>query len=202
MTEVGRVLYASTTEYAFGTHVVQARETAPPFGALVRSESARAHVYALVYDVRVNDDALVRQLVVSPDLDEEYIEDQHSNRQVPVELSTLAVGFREPPSGMQTPGAAIQRRLPPQPPMSLDRVLACNDEELRAFTERFDYFALVLSAKNTPAEDLLAAHLRLAAAARPQAERHAFLVRAGRELARLLTGDLLRLDALLRQLQE
>jgi hypothetical protein len=45
---------------------------------------------------------------------------------------------------------------------------------------------------------LLVAHLRMAAAARPPAQRQFFLEDAGRELARLLGGDLLRLDAILR----
>src|SRR5436309_1511936 len=93
-TEVGRVLYASTTEYAFGCHVAQARQSAPAFGAVVRADGARADIYGLVYDVRVNDDPLVRQLVVAAGLSEEYIEDQRHNRHVPVELTTLAVGFR------------------------------------------------------------------------------------------------------------
>jgi hypothetical protein len=193
--EVGRVLYASTTEYAFGCRAARAREVAPAFGALVRAESARADVYGLVFDVRVNDDPLVRQLAVAPGLESEYVEDQRHNRHVPVEITTLAVGFR-------LPGEALQQRLPPHPPLSLDRVLTCDDAELRAFSERQDYLHLVLAARQVPAEELLAAHLRLAAAARPASERHAFLVRAGKELARLMTGDLLRLDALLRRLRD
>jgi len=71
---------------------------------------------------------------------------------------------------------------------------------MRAFTARFDYFRLVLEAREVPADELLAASLRAAAAARPASEREAFLVEAGRELARLLAGDPVRLEGLLRRL--
>lgn len=193
--EVGRVLYASTAEYAFGCPAVEAQLSAPEFGALVCSESTRAAVYGLVFDVRVNDDPLVRQLAVTRELAPEYVADQLYNRHVPVEITTLAVGYR-------TPEGELRRALPPQPPMSLDRVLACSPAELAEFSERHDYFGLLLGATTpVPAEELLAAHLRLAAAARPPAQRRPFLVRAGRELARLLTGDLLRLDAILRRMK-
>ncbi|MGD1996933.1 MAG: hypothetical protein PVH62_09185, partial [Anaerolineae bacterium] len=73
-------------------------------------------------------------------------------------------------------------------------------DEVIAFTQRFDYFRLVLDAPTVPADALLTASLRLAAAARPAGEGEEFLVEAGRELARLLAGDLQRLDGMLRRL--
>ncbi|MFN3763530.1 MAG: hypothetical protein ACK4WK_10070, partial [Anaerolineae bacterium] len=72
--------------------------------------------------------------------------------------------------------------------------------EVREFTRRLDYFRLVLGARDVPADELLVASLRFAVAARPPEEREGFLLEAGRELARLLGGDLLRLDGLLRQI--
>jgi hypothetical protein len=89
--------------------------------------------------------------------------------------------------------------LPPQPPLSLDEIHACTTEELAAFTERFDYFRLVLDNGDLPVDELLAANLRYAAAARGDDEN--FLVSAGRELARLLAMDLYRLDAILRRIR-
>jgi hypothetical protein len=84
--------------------------------------------------------------------------------------------------------------------MSLARILTCTDEELREFTDRFDYFRLVLDSRDLLSDELLAAHLRSAAQARDKA-RDAFLVGAGRELARLLAMDLVRLDAILRRIR-
>jgi hypothetical protein len=78
---------------------------------------------------------------------------------------------------------------------------ALSPAETRRFCERPDWIALVLGAPEIPADDLLAASLRIAAEARPEAERGEFLVNAGRECARLLSHDLARLDNLLRALQ-
>jgi hypothetical protein len=52
-----------------------------------------------------------------------------------------------------------------------------------------------------PADELLAASLRTAGDVRQEDEREGFLVAAGRELARLLAGDPMRLEGLLRRLQ-
>ena len=85
--------------------------------------------------------------------------------------------------------------------MALDWLYQCTDEEVRAFTSRFDYFRLVLEAREVPADELLAASLRIAAAARPESDRAALLTEAGRELARLLAGDPVRLEGLLLRLR-
>ena len=50
-------------------------------------------------------------------------------------------------------------------------------------------------------DELLAASLRTAATAHPEGEGGPFLVEAGRELARLLAGDPVRLEGLLRRLR-
>jgi hypothetical protein len=85
--------------------------------------------------------------------------------------------------------------------VALDTLYLCRPQQVVDFTRRLDYFRLVLAAPQVPADDLLVASLHIAAAARPESERAGFLVEAGRELARLLAGDLLRLDGVLRQLQ-
>jgi hypothetical protein len=85
--------------------------------------------------------------------------------------------------------------------VTLDWLYQCSDEEVRAFTAQFDYFRLVLEAREVPADELLAASLRAGAAARPENERDTYLVDAGRELVRLLAGHPTRLEGLLRRLQ-
>jgi len=111
---------------------------------------------------------------------------------VPIEVGVLVVGYRR--------GTEIHHRLPPQPPLSLDIIHTCASDELVAFTERFDYFRLVLDNRDLPCDELIAASLRAAAEAR-QAQGYGFLVEAGRELARLLALDPARLDAVLRRLR-
>jgi hypothetical protein len=190
--QVGRVLRAGTRGFAVGCAVMQ--PDIPAFGSLVRAEgqTPESAIYGLIYDVSVEDDPFVRQFI-SADPPEEVVRDQRENRQVPIEVSVLAVGCSD--------AGTIRQCLPAQPPVTLDWLYQCADEEIQAFTTRFDYFRLVLDAREVPADELLGASLRAAAAARPEGERETFLVEAGRELARLLAGDLVRLEGLLRRLR-
>jgi len=192
---VGRVLRAGTRGFAIGCTVMQ--PDIPAFGSFVRADGLRpgSAIFGLIYDVSVEDDPFVRQFI-SADPPEEVVRDQRENRQVPIEVSVLAVGARQGPDD-----ETIRHCLPAQPPVTLDWLYQCTAEEIRAFTTRFDYFRLVLDAREVPADELLAASLRAAAAARPGDEREAFLVEAGRELVRLLAGDPVRLEGLLRRLR-
>jgi hypothetical protein len=189
---IGRVLNASTTGFAVGCRVPLS--DVPAFGALARvsAQSGRCQVYGMIYDIYVDDDPLVRQLSSLPDPDEEVIQDQLRNRHIPIEVSLLVAGHRA--------NGRIVHSLPPQPPLSLDRVYLCDEAELVEFTSAFDYFGLVLAMRQIPADELLSAHLRLAAAARG-ADGRRFLVEAGRELARLLGGNLVLLENVLRRIR-
>ncbi|MFQ6100707.1 MAG: hypothetical protein ACE5OS_05680 [Anaerolineae bacterium] len=190
--QVGRVLRAGTRSFTIGCAVMQ--PDIPAFGSFVRAEGQTpgSAIYGLIYDVSVEDDPFVRQFI-GTNPPEEVVRDQRENRQVPIEVSVLAVGCGD--------GENVRHCLPAQPPVTLDWLYQCSDEEVQTFTARFDYFRLVLEAREVPADELLAASLRAAAAARPEDERETFLVEAGRELARLLAGDPVRLEGLLRRLR-
>lgn len=188
--EVGRIIRSSTTRFAVGCQVL--RPQVPVFGALVKVRVLDDQVYGLIHDVRMEDDPFVRQMAAADGLPPEYVEDQRRNRQVPIEVGVLVVGYRR--------GDSVHHRLPPQPPLSLDVIHTCDDGDLVEFTGRFDYFRLVLDNRDVPADELLAANLRYAAEARDSGGRE-FLVEAGRELARLLAVDLPRLDAILRRIR-
>jgi hypothetical protein len=195
---VGRVLRAGTRGFVIGCTVM--RPDIPAFGSFVRAEGQvpGSTIYGLIYDVSVEDDPFVRQFI-SADPPEEVVRDQRENRQVPIEVSVLAVGVNR---GLGADDESIRHCLPAQPPVTLDWLYQCTDEEVRTFTSRCDYFRLVLESREVPADELLAASLRAAAAARPQNEREMFLVEAGRELARLLAGEPVRLEGLLRRLRD
>ncbi len=189
---VGRIIRSSTTRFAVGCQVL--RPQVPAFGSLVKVPALGGdQIFGLIHDVRMEDDPFVRQMAVTEGVPPEYIEDQRHNRQVPIEVSVLVVGYRH--------GEEIHQRLPPQPPLSLDVIHTCTPDELVAFTGQFDYFRLVLDSRDLPADELLAANLRYAAEARGSDEGQSFLVNAGRELARLLAMDLYRLDAILRRIR-
>ena len=194
---VGRVLRSSTTSFTVGCRQLIAAQDqlVPEFGALVRADAANgACVYGLIYNVTIEDDAFVRQLVAAGVESAEIIEDQRQKRQVPVVVDVLVVG-----SGR---GLEVWHRLPAQPPSTLDQIYLCNNAELVRFTERHDWLRLVLAAQDVPADALLVAALRAAGAARKATGQDAaYLIAAGRELAKLLALDLTRLDGILRGVQ-
>lgn len=189
---IGEIIQTSTTSF-----VAQCCELgqAPPFGGLVRVSCPTGAVFGLVYRITtgglepgslavmrgrsgVRDEAIFRE---NPDL----------LAVLRTEFAALIVGFRA--------DGQIRQYLPPQPPPLHWSVYVCDDREVVELSSALDYFRTVLAAGEGPVDELLAAHVRQAAAARPSDEREAFRIRAGRELARLLSRDYERLTAILRR---
>ena len=188
---VGRVLRASTRGFACGTHSTRI-DYRHDFGAFVKVPAANdpdVMVMGLIYAVEIKDDLLISELVMADSVDANVLRDQRENRLIPVEISVLNVGFRE--------GARIVHSLPPRPPMSLSAVSLCTAEEVYEFTQRFDFFRLVVNASEVPSDDLIAATLRYTQLAYPEPDRYDFMVRAGRHLTSVIGGDLRRLSSIL-----
>ena len=189
---IGRVLSSSTAGFSVGARMSQI--DAPAFGMIVRAQPRsenREVIYGLLYDIHIDDDPMVKQLVLADSMSEETIRDQHHHRIVPVEMDVIAIGY-------QVYESEIRHALPPRPPLSLDPVYLCPPQETAAVLGRFDYFRMVLGNGQVPSEQLLAAALLNSVGAYPEDEQYDFLVRAGREAARLLSNDMSRLDNLLR----
>ncbi|MEZ4768788.1 MAG: hypothetical protein R2844_10245 [Caldilineales bacterium] len=193
-TQLGRVLRASTGSFCVGCRTMAAG--LPQFGSLVRTEAtAGGAILGLIYDVRVDDDPFVRQLIAAGDLTPEYVEDQRQRRQVPVEVNVLVVGG-------QGDDGRIFHYLPPQPPATLSWAELCSPAEVRRFGQRMDFLRTVLNAADAPADELAAAALRQVAAVQGSRDlENAYLVRAGQELARLLGRDPMRLDGILQRMR-
>lgn len=184
---IGRVLRASTRGFSCGTHSTRIGQH-HDFGAFVRAPVANDEnqwVIGLISAVEIKDDLMVSELVMAEWVNPTVLRDQRENRMIPVEIAVLNVGYYV--------GGGFVHSFPPRPPMSLSEVTLCAPEEVSAFTNRLDFFRLVLQASEVPSEDLLAMALRYALNCRPYEEREAFRVAAGRQLAKLLTGDLRRL---------
>ena len=192
---VGRVLRSSTAGFSIGCRVL--REDVPEFGAFVKVAQGNtplrgAQITGLIYDVQFVDDPLVRQIITADSMPTELRLDQ-SQRLAPIEISVMVVGFAR--------NGLVYQHLPPQPPETLDQIVTCTPDEVVAFTREFIFLRTILNAKEAPSDELAAACLRTAAAARPEAERRSFLLQAGRELARLLAGDPVRLEGILRRIK-
>jgi len=183
---VGRVLRSSTAGFSIGCRML--RQDVPEFGAFVKVAQGSYQVIGLIYDVQFADDPLVRQIIAADSMPEELRKDQ-AQRLAPIEISVLVVGFVR--------AGRVYQHLPPQPPATLDQIVMCTHDEVSEFTRELTFLRTILDAQHVPADELAAACLRLAAAARPETLRRAFLVEAGRELARLLADDPVRLEGIL-----
>lgn len=190
---VGRVLRASTRGFTCGTQSNKV-DYKHDFGAFVSAPIANdesIHVIGLIYAVEIKDDMLVNELVMAEAVNSNIMRDQRENRMVPMEISVLNIGCRYG-------DGTIIHSLPPRPPMSLSMVELCSREQVLSFTQRHDFYPLVLNSAEVPSDDLLAAAIRYASWQYEDAtHRYDFLVRCGRAIARQLSHDLKRLEHVL-----
>lgn len=180
--QIGFLLRASTSGCVVGCRVASLEY--PQLGAMVSIRpSPDLTIYGLIYDMHIDDDGLVRQLVTTENIKPEVIEDNRNNRTVPVEISIVFIGFRQ--------NDQIFHLLPPRPPLTLDEVFLCTDDELYDFTasERFGYFRHILRGQDYPTAELLASHLKLAAYAQQNKQNEGWINAAIQELITLLRDD-------------
>ena len=152
----GRLLRSNTRGCVVGCQVSQ---PAPAFGSMINIPTKTGKVFGLVYDIHIDDDGLVRQLAAAGSVPDEVIFDNRINRNVPVEMSIIFIGY--------SVENKISHLLPPRPPLSLDDMYICDPEDLRNFTSagHFGYFRHIISGQDVPAGELLAAHLQAASTA-------------------------------------
>lgn len=180
--EIGRMLRAGTSGFVAGCRVSQL--DGPSFGAMIRVPLDDVYqIYGLIYDIHIDDDGLVRQLVAAEGVQENIIADNRFNRNVPIEMSVMSVGYKE--------DGRIYHLLPPRPALSLDLIFLCDSDEIREFTGegRFGYFRHILRANDLPVGDLLAAHLMKAKRAYAESGDETWYDSAVQELIVLLRDD-------------
>jgi len=179
---MGHLLRSGTAGCVFGCRVAEV--DAPVFGGMVRipiEAEIPYQIYGLIYDISIEDDGLVRQLVTAGQVTPEVVRDNRENRTVPLEVGVLFIGY-------QCQGE-IYHLLPPRPPLSLDEIYSCSDQGVCEFAggERFGYFRHILRRMDLPVGELLAVHLQQASLA--HAGDAGWGARAAKELIVLLRDD-------------
>ncbi len=180
--EIGKLLRASLSGFVVGCRLSQI-ET-PSLGALVRVKLEPDYqIYGLINEIRIEDDGLVRQLATSDSISAEVIADNRVNRNVPVEIGVLAVGYRQ--------GGKISHLLPPRPALSLDIIYLCTEQEIVEFTgeNRFGYFRHILRSQEIPVAEVVAAHLKQVQTVQAHTGNSGWLEAATRELITLMRDD-------------
>ncbi len=150
---IGRLLRSNTSACVIGCKVSQ--QNLPLFGEMLRIPLSNGlQIYGLVHEINIDDDGLVRQLVTAPEVSREVIEDNRQNRNMPVEMSVVFIGWER--------GGNVSHTRVPTPPLSLDEIFPCTDDEIVQFLSggRFGYLRALLRNPELPAADLLTAHLR------------------------------------------
>jgi hypothetical protein len=180
--EIGRLLRSDTTGFVFGCKVDQI--DGPSFGAMVRVQMDDHYaIYGLIYDIHIDDDGLVKQLITSDAVVDEALLDTRGNRTVPVEIGVLALGYEQ--------DGRIWHLLPPRPSLSLDAIYLCTPEEVARFTSagRLGYLRQIVRDKDKPVDELLAAHLQQAKTAQEAAGNKAWFDAAVERLIELMLDD-------------
>jgi hypothetical protein len=186
---VGEVIEASTTDF-----VAQCYELyqSPPLGSLVKIRDLGVELYGIVYNVTTTSFEPGRRPIArgKDETSEEavYQASPQLLKLLKSEFSALVVGHRQ--------GDKLHHYLPPKPARIHGFVYLCSPEEVKEFSQSFDFLNILLNTRLPVSPDeLIAACLREMSQAHE--DRHAFLVAAGKELAILLSGNFNQLKAIL-----
>jgi len=185
---VGQVVQADIAGFTAGWPLLQS----PPLGGLLKVAEGGT-IFAVVRDARtesIDGRPPVARLSGETDL-ESYLEKHpHLRHLLQTKCEAVVVGHQD--------GAHVHHYLPSAPAPLFAPVRLCSAEETARFSQELDFLKLLLAAP-TQADEMTAACLRRAAAA--HSDGRAFLVRAGKELARLLGAEPQRLTSILRRVR-
>jgi hypothetical protein len=195
----GQVVQADIAKFTAGWPLLQT----PPLGSLLKVEDGGSTIFAVVCDAStesIDGRPPVARLSGEADL-ESYLEKHpHLRHLLQTKCEAVVVGHQD--------GAQIHHYLPPSPAPLFAPVRPCSADETARFSQGLDFLKLLL-ASPTHSDETTAACLRRAAAAHVTAgggsasggDGRAFLVRAGKELARLLGTEPQRLTSILRRVR-
>ena len=187
---LGEVIEASTFELAVQCHNLY---DAPPLGALVKTEGKNP-VFGVVAEVTTRGiDPGRRPMVLGTgESSGDVVYDRN-----PQLSRLLATEFRLVVLGHKT-GDIISHVPAEIPPRIHDFVFPCEDGEISKFCESLLFLPMLLAHTVNSPDDLVAALLLQASKVQP--DRDDFLLKAGRELATILRGEFIRLQAILRRI--
>jgi hypothetical protein len=186
---IGEVVEASTTEFTAQCYELYGL---PALGSLVSVRDAAGELFGIVCHATTASIEPGRRPIARgrDEASEEdiYRSSPQLSKLLRSESRALVVGHGD--------GQEIRQHLPPHPARIHSFVYLCSPERVREFSRCFDFLGLLVK---TPlpvsTEELVAAALRQMSQAHES--RNDFLLAAGRELARLLSGEYGRLKAVL-----
>ncbi len=189
---VGEVVRSSSTEFETECYRLNC---APPIGALVACGEDDL-IFGVVADsVTESLDPSRTPVPKGADLateSEVYSTNPQLSRLLATRFTSVAVGHLD--------AGVIRWRLAPSSPRILSFVRVCSGDEVRDFSASVAFLPDLLGTRVGSPDQVAAAFIRRAAASHP--EPREFIVRAGKELAVRLPGQLRRVAAILRMAAE
>jgi hypothetical protein len=191
---VGEVIEASTTDF-----VAQCYELyqSPPLGSLVKTRDQEVELYGIVYNATTTSLEPGRRPIARG---KDEVAEEEIYRTSPQllklfrsEFSVLVIGHRQ--------DNRLYHYLPPKPARIHGFVYQCQPEEVKEFSQSFDFLNILVNTRlPVSVDEIVAASLRQMSQA--YEDRRAFLVAAGKELAILLSGQFNQLKAILGRIRE
>ena len=190
---LGEIVESSSSQYTAQCYKL---EEAPPLGSLVKTREKAFDVYGVVYNVVTHSLEPGRRVIARGEKLETEAEIFAANPQLTrllaTDFSVLVVGYVE--------GKHQHQFLPPKSSSIHGFVHICQRDEISAFTQSLDFLSLLLNARiSLPVDEVVAACVRQCSSVHDQPD--AFLIKAGKELTRMLSGDVNRLNSLLKRLK-
>ena len=190
---IAEVIETSSAEFTAQCYKLN---QSPPLGSLVKTQDKLGDIYGVIYNVETHGLEPGRRVVArgeSLEAEEEiFAANPQLSRLLTTDFKVLVVGHVE--------GKRWHHYLPPKPASIHSFVYTCQLEEVRAFTRSLDFLRLIVNARiPVPVDEVTGACLRYVSQAHQ--DHDAFLVKAGKELAFMLSTDVQRLNSLLKRLK-
>ena len=191
LAKIGEVIESSTGSFTAECYELH---YPPSFGSLVRTREGDIDIYAVVSGASTSSIEAGRRPIARGRGDVREEDVYRSNPQIEkllrTEFAALVVGHGD--------NGRVSQYMPPRPARIHSFVYPCESDEVAAFNQSLTYLSMLVDVPER-SNELIAATLRNAAAA--YSEPREFLVRAGKELALMISGDTNRLNIILKKVK-
>jgi hypothetical protein len=193
--KIGEVIESSTGQFVAECYELH---SPPPLGSLVKTSDGDVQIYGVVCNAATESvDPGRRPIARGRDEASEegiYRQNPQLSKLLRTTFDTLVIGH-----SVGAQHAVPLHYLPPRPPRVHSFIYLCQQDEVQQFTKSLDFLTMLLNAKTNSVDEIVSACLRQASCTHD--DKRAFLVKAGKELAILLGGELNRLNSILRRIK-
>jgi len=166
----------------------------PKFGSFVKVESPenKIDIFAVVFDVVTNPpDSVHKPSALGMSRDQLRLEQPHIFALLKTHMQAAIIGYKE--------GSQVYQHLPPQPPDVHDFVYEASEQEVHMLTSNFEFLRLLAHINSVPTDELIAASIREATAARRGS--NDYLIEAGRAISQLFRSDYDRMVSIVKKIR-